>query len=151
MKSKIILFIILFPVIVSRSASSYNLNDVYLLARLINSESIGEPLSGKVAVGECVINTMIAYNMTMVDVISMTNRFAGVLTARFNQEPSPESIAAALDAMDGDMTMPRSVVYFYNLKKVKNHTWVNKIRKYKYIIIGNHTFCHDPDLKNTNS
>jgi N-acetylmuramoyl-L-alanine amidase len=147
MKSKIILFIALFPFISSRSATNHYLNDVYVLARLINSESIGEPMRGKIAVGECVVNTMVAYNKTLIEVISMTNRFAGVLTPRFGSEPSSESIKAAVDALDGVRTLPASVVYFYNLKKVKNHDWVNKIRKYRYIVIGNHTFCHDPYLK----
>ncbi|MBQ8004437.1 MAG: cell wall hydrolase, partial [Oscillospiraceae bacterium] len=78
----------------------YNASDLYWLAKIINAESQGEPLNGKIAVGNVVLNRVDSaeFPNTVYDVVFDKKggvQFTPVANGSINKEPGAESYFAA--------------------------------------------------------
>lgn len=120
------------------------------LARLINSEAGNQNLTGKIAVGNVVINIARergwSIKRTIYDRNKRGPRFDGIDTKRFNEYPSKESILAAVKSFTIKV-VPDDVQFFHNPRLSTDSKWVNYIEKYKYQDIQDHRFCRNPKSK----
>ena len=120
----------------------YNSNDLYWLSRIIQAESGGEPLRGKIAVGNVVINRMNRpdYPNTIKDVIfdrKFGTQFTPVASGTIYNTPSYESILAAKICLDG-YSLNNEMIFFLN-PKIATNFWITNYRTY-VMTIGNHKF-----------
>ncbi len=120
----------------------YGDEHIYWLAKIINCESGGEPLEGKIAVGNVVLNRVESSDFpnTIYGVIFDTNygvQFQPVLDGSIKKEPSGESYLAAKLSLEGENTAGESL-YFLNPRKATNF-WIPNNRTF-FLTIGNHDF-----------
>lgn len=117
--------------------------DLYWLSRIIEAEASGEPYAGKVAVGSVVINRVSRADFpntvkgVIFDYYNGIPQFSPVADGTIYNNPSPDSINAAIDALNGAKPVQDST-YFFNPDKsaapwiVNNKTYVARI--------GSHVF-----------
>lgn len=120
----------------------YDSEELYWLSRIISAESAGEPLQGKIAVGNVVLNRVknTDFPNSIYDVIFDTKwgvQFQPVANGTIYNEPTWESILAAKLCLDGASTAGTSI-YFLNPDKSTNF-WATKNCSH-YSTIGNHAF-----------
>ncbi len=126
------------------STSSWGLSsqEIDLLARLVHSESAGEPYTGQVAVAATVLNRMESplYPNTLSGVIyQVTNghyQYSPVLDGRINSPAGTTAYDAVYDALNG-WDPSGNALGFYNPSKTSNQ-WVRQ--QTVTAIIGNHIF-----------
>ncbi len=123
-------------------AQVYNADEVYWLARIISAEAKGEPMKGKMAVGNVVLNRVrsSAYPNTIYGVIFDKRygiQFSPVANGTIYQTPTVDSIIAAKICLEG-YSLSGDILYFVNPKKAPN-SWISQTRPYAFSI-GNHTF-----------
>ena len=99
---------------------AYQADVVYWLSRIIYAESGNQPLDGKIAVGNVVLN-----------------RFTPAANGSINRTPSAESVVAAKLCLDGANTAG-SALYFVN-PTVAPGSWASRNRPY-VATIGAHAF-----------
>ncbi|MBQ9743562.1 MAG: cell wall hydrolase [Clostridia bacterium] len=121
---------------------SYREDEVLWLSRIIYAESGGEPLKGKIAVGNVILNRVrsSAYPNTIYGVIFDKRygiQFSPVSNGTIYNTPNAESIIAAKLCLDG-YSISDDIIYFVNPKKAPG-SWVSKNRPY-FGTIGNHAF-----------
>ena len=120
----------------------YNSDSVYWLSRIINAESSGEPLFGKIAVGNVILNRVASSDFpdSIYDVIFDDNggvQFTPVANGTIYTTPSAESILAAKLCIDGASVVGNSL-FFLN-PSIATSSWIT--RNCAYIAtIGNHQF-----------
>ncbi len=125
------------------SATSYYPSDaVYWLSRIISAESGGEPLLGKLAVGNVVLNRVACpdFPNTIYDVIFDSRwggQFEPVSNGTIYNAPSEESVLAAKLCLDGASVVGDSL-FFLNPAKASSF-WMTENRPY-LATIGNHLF-----------
>lgn len=123
-------------------------SQIMALTELIYCESRGEPFEGKAMVGMVAINESILHNKPIADVVNNTRRYDGARhfskSRKINREYI-ESYAAAKYSFYNH-TLPLSVLYFYNPKTSTDYKFIKSISNHIYMRIGNHIFCHDPDV-----
>lgn len=122
----------------SSSSSSYNNNDLYLLAKLVHSEARGETYTGQVAVAAVVLNRVDdpRFPNTIAGVIYQPWAFTAINDGQFNLEPNNTAYQAAKDAMNGwDPTY--GAVYYYN-PKTATSSWIRSTKT--VTVIGQHIF-----------
>lgn len=120
------------------SATSYNNNDLYLLAKLVHSEARGESYTGQVAVAAVVLNRVddSRFPNTIAGVIYQPWAFTAINDGQFNLEPNQTAYQAARDAMNGwDPTY--GAVYYYN-PKTATSAWIRSTKT--VTVIGRHVF-----------
>ena len=120
------------------SSSSYNNNDLYLLAKLVHSEARGESYTGQVAVAAVVLNRVddSRFPNTIAGVIYQPWAFTAINDGQFNLEPNQTAYQAARDAMNGwDPTY--GAVYYYN-PKTATSSWIRSTKT--VTVIGRHVF-----------
>lgn len=120
------------------SSSSYNNNDLYLLAKLVHSEARGEPYTGQVAVAAVVLNRVddSRFPNTIAGVIYQPWAFTAINDGQFNLEPNQTAYQAAKDALNGwDPTY--GAVYYYN-PKTATSSWIRNTKT--VTTIGDHVF-----------
>lgn len=120
------------------SSSSYNNNDLYLLAKLVHSEARGEIYTGQVAVAAVVLNRVkdSRFPNTIAGVIYQPWAFTAINDGQFNLEPNQTAYQAARDAMNGwDPTY--GAVYYYN-PKTATSSWIRGTKT--ITTIGRHVF-----------
>ena len=120
------------------SSSSYNNNDLYLLAKLVHSEARGESYTGQVAVAAVVLNRVddSRFPNTIAGVIYQPWAFTAINDGQFNLEPNNTAYQAARDAMNGwDPTY--GAVYYYN-PKTATSSWIRSTKT--VTVIGHHVF-----------
>ena len=120
------------------SASSYNNNDLYLLAKLVHSEARGESYTGQVAVAAVVLNRVedSRFPNTIAGVIYQPWAFTAVNDGQFALEPNQTAYQAAKDAMHGwDPTY--GAVYYYN-PRTATSSWIRSTKT--VTVIGQHVF-----------
>ncbi len=122
--------------------TTYNDDDLLWLSRIIHAESSGEPLSGKIAVGNVILNRVKSadYPNTIYGVIFDRNhgvQFEPTLNGAIYNTPNSESIKAAKHALSGTNTVGKCL-YFFNPKTAQSN-WISKNRPY-YTTISNHDF-----------
>lgn len=122
--------------------SFYNSDSLYWLSRIINAESSGEPLLGKIAVGNVILNRVASsdYPNTIQEVVFDDNygvQFTPVSNGTIYNTPSEESILAAKLCLDGASVVGNSL-YFLN-PAIATSTWITRNCSY-VATIGNHQF-----------
>lgn len=120
----------------------YNGDDVYWLSRIINAESSGEPMLGKIAVGNVILNRAAGpdYPNSIYDVIFDTKwgvQFEPTKNGAIYQTPSSDSEIAAKLCLDG-ASVVGNCQYFFN-PAIASSSWISQNCTY-YCTIGNHLF-----------
>ena len=115
----------------------YNADDLYWLSHIINAESGNQPLEGKIAVGNVVLNRVNSpiFPNTIHGVVFQKNQFSPVRNGSINLEPNEESIVAAKLCLDGATILPDA--YWFN--GVNSVCWASR-HKECIAVIGNHAF-----------
>lgn len=120
----------------------YNQTDLLWLARIINAESKYEPLLGKIAVGNVILNRVADANFpdTVYDVIfdcRYAVQFSPTSSSVIYNTPSEESIIAAKACLEG-YTVSTEILYFMN-PRLAVSDWISNNRSFVFVI-GNHSF-----------
>ncbi len=132
--------------VVKRSApisrASYNETDLYWLSRIISAEARGEPFSGKIAVGNVVMNRTRhrSYPSTVKGVIFDRRhgvQFTPTVNGEIYRAPTEESVIAAKICLAG-YTLSEDVLFFFN-PRISTSSWIDRNRPYAFTI-GNHWF-----------
>ena len=121
---------------------SFREDEVFWLARIIHAESGGEPMKGKIAVGNVILNRVRSkdYPNTIYGVIFDKRygvQFSPVSNGTIYNTPSDESIIAAKICLEG-YSVSTEILYFVN-SKIAPNSWASKNRPY-FDTIGNHAF-----------
>lgn len=122
--------------------TSYTFEDIVWLSRIIEAESSGEPFSGKIAVGNVILNRVKSNDFpnTIYGVIFDTNygiQFQPVANNSIYNTPSRDSVIAGKLAIR-DTNIAGDSLYFLNPKKASNF-WIINNRTY-FKSISNHDF-----------
>ena len=123
--------------------TEYNDNDIYWLSRIIEAESSGEPMEGKIAVGNVIINRKESPDFpdTVYEVIFEKTKgkyqFTPVKNNTIYNTPSSDSLIAAKHALN-DTELAGDALFFLNPEKTSS-SWVINNRIY-HLTINNHDF-----------
>jgi len=125
-------------------ARFYNEDEVFWLSRIIYAESGAEPLRGKIAVGNVILNRVrsTAYPNTIYGVIFDKRygvQFSPTANGTIYKTPNAESIIAAKICLEG-YTVSDKILYFVNPVKAPG-SWVSK-NCTLFEKIGNHNFYY---------
>lgn len=120
----------------------YNSNDLYWLSRIISAEAKGEPLLGKIAVGNVVLNRKAhkSYPDTVYGVIfdrKHGTQFSPVAFGTIYNAPTAESVLAAKICLEG-YSLSDEILFFVN-PKYATSSWISNNRPFAFRI-GNHYF-----------
>lgn len=123
-------------------ADFYREDEVYWLSRIIQAESRGEILTGKIAVGNVVLNRVRdkRFPNTIYGVIfdrSCGIQFSPTANGSIYFEPSEESVTAAKICLEG-YSVSDEITFFFN-PAISQNTWISDNRPL-VCIIGNHAF-----------
>lgn len=122
----------------------YNSGDLYWLSRIIHAEANGEPLVGKIAVGNVVLNRKAssAYPNTVYGVIfdrKNGTQFTPAVTGTIYNTPSAESVIAAKICLEG-YSIDQRILFFMN-PRIATNSWISKNRPFAFRI-ANHNFYY---------
>lgn len=122
-----------------RADEFYNAEDLKWLSRIIHAEARGESFSGKLAVGNVVLNRVASpkFPNTVYKVVFAAGQFTPARTGAIYNTPGKDSVKAAKLALEGYNIVPGSV-YFVNEKKSTSN-WFRR-SCVLVSVIGNHTF-----------
>jgi len=114
----------------------YDAEQLDLLSRLIYSESGNQPLNGKIAVGNVIMNRIEneRFPDTIYDVIYAKNQFCVVRNGSINLQPNDESVVAAKLTFEG--VRLTNALYF---NRSGLNSWASRNCTY-VTTIGNHDF-----------
>ena len=117
----------------------YDEEDLYWLSRIISAESRGEPLYGKIAVGNVVLNRVNSksFASTIKDVVFEKGQFTPVINGTLYDEPTSESLIAAKICLEG-YSISDEILFFCN-PVISTNSWVHNNRELLFII-ENHCF-----------
>ena len=117
----------------------YQADVVYWLSRIIHAESGNQPMRGKIAVGNVVLNRVASprFPDTVYEVIFQRNQFTPVSNGSIYCTPNEESVIAAKLCLEGANTAGNSL-YFVNPYASPN-SWASRNRPY-VATIGAHAF-----------
>ena len=120
----------------------YREDEVFWLARIIHAESRGEPLFGKIAVGDVVLNRVMSssYPNTIYSVIFDRKygvQFSPILDGSIYNTPDFNSILAAKICLEG-YNISREALFFLEPSH-STSSWIPQNREYLFTI-GNHDF-----------
>ncbi len=115
----------------------YNSEDLYWLSHIINAESGNQPLSGKIAVGNVVLNRTkdSRFPSTVKGVVCQKSQFTPVSNGTINLTPNAESVIAAKLCLDGAVSL-ENVLYF---NRAGLRCWASNHRPFVATISG-HSF-----------
>lgn len=120
----------------------YRSDEVLWLARIIHAEAQGEPIRGKIAVGNVILNRVRSsqFPNTIYSVIFDKKygvQFTPSVNGAIYNTPNAESIIAAKICLEG-YSISNDILYFVNPKLAPN-SWASKNRPYAFTI-QNHSF-----------
>ena len=120
----------------------YTKDEIFWLGRIIEAESSGEPASGKVAVGNVILNRVKSNefpNTIYTVIFDRTHgvQFEPIMNGSIYNTPSSESMISAKRALRGENIAGNSL-YFLNPRTAAN-SWISNNRPY-YMTIHNHDF-----------
>jgi len=123
----------------SAENGGYDADTLYWLSHIIYAESGNQPLEGKIAVGNVVLNRVASpiFPNTVYEVVFQRNQFTPVANGTIYAEPNEESVQAAKMCMDGANTIGNAL-YFVN-PKASPGSWASRNRPY-IATIGAHAF-----------
>jgi N-acetylmuramoyl-L-alanine amidase len=118
---------------------AYQEDVVYWLSHIINAESGNQPLEGKIAVGNVVLNRVASsrFPNTVFEVIHQRGQFTPVSNGTIKLTPNEQSIIAAKLCLDGANTVGNAL-YFINPRYSPN-SWASRNRPF-VATIGAHAF-----------
>jgi N-acetylmuramoyl-L-alanine amidase len=122
----------------------YDSDDLYWLSRIISAESAGEPLIGKIAVGNVVLNRRAhrSYPNTVYGVIfdrKGGTQFTPAVTGSIYKAPSAESVIAAKICLEG-YSVDEGILFFMN-PRIATNNWISRNRPFAFRI-SNHDFYY---------
>jgi len=122
----------------------YREDEVFWLSKIINAESGGEILRGKIAVGSVILNRVRSsyFPNTIYSVIFDKKngvQFSPAANGSIYKSANAESVIAAKVCLEG-YSENNYIFYFVNPKTAPN-SWVSKNRQF-YAQIGNHAFYY---------
>ena len=122
----------------------YKDDEVYWLSRIINAESGGEILKGKIAVGNIVLNRVRSKSFpnTIYGVIFDKKygvQFSPVANGTIYNTPNAQSVIAAKICLEG-YSIDNDILYFVN-PIISPSNWIVNSREF-YAKIGNHAFYY---------
>ena len=128
--------------LLKNASQVYRDDEVYWLARIISAESRGEPMKGKIAVGNVILNRVrsSAYPNTIYGVIfdrKYGTQFSPVANGTIYNTPTADSIIAAKMCLEG-YSLSSDILYFVNPAKAPN-SWIANNRTYAFTV-ANHAF-----------
>ena len=120
----------------------YDDSEIYWLSKIIHAESRGEPMKGKIAVGNVVLNRVESneFPNTVYGVIFDKKygvQFSPILDGSIHQTPLGDSVVAAKRALSGE-TEAEDCLYFLN-PRTATSSWIINNRTYLKTI-ANHDF-----------
>ena len=120
----------------------YRDDEVLWLARIIHAESSGEPLLGKIAVGNVVLNRVKhpSYPNTIYGVIFDRKygvQFSPILNGTIYNTPAYQSVLAAKICLEG-FDISDGALFFLH-PEISTSSWIPNSRTYEFSI-GNHDF-----------
>lgn len=117
----------------------YDADTIYWLSRIINAESGNQTLTGKIAVGNVVLNRVdnSLFPSTVYDVIFQKNQFSPTSNGTIYNTPNAQSIVAAKLCLEG-ATTAENCLYFVN-PVISANSWAARNRTYVQTI-GEHAF-----------
>ncbi len=123
-------------------AQVYDADQVYWLARIISAEAKGEPMKGKIAVGNVVLNRVrsAVYPNSIYSVIFDRKygvQFSPVANGTIYNTPTVDSIIAAKMCLEG-YSLSSEILYFFN-PRAASSAWITNNRPFAFQI-GNHAF-----------
>jgi N-acetylmuramoyl-L-alanine amidase len=124
------------------SSKFYREDEVLWLARIIHAESSGEPLLGKIAVGNVVLNRVKSpsYPNTIYGVIFDRKygvQFSPILNGSIYNTPSYESTLAAKICLEG-FDISEGALFFLH-PEISTSSWIPKNREYLFSV-ADHDF-----------
>ena len=127
-----------------RGSEYYASDAVYWLSRIIHAESAGQPLKGKIAVGNVVLNRVAhpSYPNTIYGVIfdrKYGTQFEPVLNGTIYRTPNSESVIAAKICLEG-YTVSDRILFFFN-PVIAQSNWIARNREL-FAVIGDHWFYY---------
>ncbi len=119
------------------SSAYYNADDLYWLSHIINAESGNQPLSGKIAVGNVILNRVKdgRFPNSIYSVVFQRNQFTPAATGSIYKTPNSESVLAAKLCLDGGTVLPTAL--YFNQKGL--NCWAARNRSFITTIAG-HSF-----------
>ena len=117
--------------------SYYNADDLYWLSRIVFCESGNQPLTGKIAVANVVLNRVRSSRFpdTVYDVIFQKNQFGPASSGSIYREPNAESVIAAKLALDGAEALDNVLLF----NRAGLNCYASRNRSY-VATIGGHAF-----------
>lgn len=115
----------------------YNGDTLYWLSRIINAESGNQPMTGKIAVGNVVMNRVASplFPDTIYDVLFQRNQFSPAISGSIYRSPNAQSIVAAKLVMEGAVVYGNAL--FFNAAGINSYASRNR----PYVgTIGGHSF-----------
>gem|GEM_PF-1194393 len=104
----------------STNTYAYSASEFEVLAKAIDCEARGERMSGKIAVGNVIMNRVFVYNSSITSIVTSPGQFA----YDANRVPTADSYEAARRVLDGEQwVVPQNAYYFRNYG---GSTWSGK-------------------------
>lgn len=128
------------------TVSAKSCDDLQLLARLVYCEAGNQPMVGKLAVAQVVVNrqkyfSKLGVKTSLRSVILSKGQFDGIKTKYFHQEPTVECYDAAFKVLVmEEKVLPETVLYFANEKIATDKKWLRTVQNLKVITYYDHTF-----------
>ncbi len=124
------------------AAAYYNSDDLYWLSRIINAESGAEPMLGKIAVGNVIMNRVASrsYPNSIYAVVfdkKHGTQFTPAATGTIHRAPSADSVVAAKICLEG-YSISGEAIFFLN-PKIATNFWIVKSCTF-VMTVGNHDF-----------
>lgn len=118
---------------------AYNAEDLYWLSHIIYAEAGNQPLDGKIAVGNVVLNRVASsqFPNSVKSVVYQSGQFTPVANGTIYLEPNAESVKAAKLCLDGANTVGNAL-FFIN-PKTSRSSWVARNRTL-LTVIAEHAF-----------
>lgn len=115
----------------------YNKDDLYWLSHIIYAESGNQPLEGKIAVGNVIMNRVAdpIFPNSIYGVIFQKNQFSPVKNGTIDLTPNEESVLAAKLCLDGAVVLPNALWF----NSANRSSWASKHKTY-ITTIGGHAF-----------
>lgn len=115
----------------------YDADVLYWLSRIIHAESGNQPLEGKIAVGNVVMNRVNhpRFPNNIYDVLFQKNQFSPAASGSIYRDPNAESVIAAMLVLDGAQVTPDAL--FFNAAGARSYA--SRTRTY-VATIGDHAF-----------
>lgn len=124
---------------IENGAAYYNDEQLFWLSRVIYAESGNQPLEGKMAVGNVVMNRVgnPVFGMTIQEVLAQKNQFSTYKNGRLaNREPNGSSVIAAKLVLDGGVVEETKGALYFDSNA---GSWASR-NKVCIAVLGGHKF-----------